>query len=119
MDKYGRLLAYVYLSDGSLFNAKLIKEGYARVIAPSHFRYYDEFHNYEQEARVAGVGIRSTKAKTLQVPSEVYGKIIGNKLSKIYHLPGQAYYDKIKEENRAYFNSEEEAIKAGYRKAKR
>jgi hypothetical protein len=47
MDKYGRLLAYVYLEDGTFFNAKLIKEGYARVIAPSHSRYYDEFHNYE------------------------------------------------------------------------
>jgi len=44
------------------FNAKLIKEGYARVIAPP-FRYYDEFHNYQQEARAAGVGIWSTKAK--------------------------------------------------------
>src|SRR3989337_1271784 len=28
MDKYGRLLAYVYLSDGSLFNAELIKRRY-------------------------------------------------------------------------------------------
>jgi len=119
MDKYGRLLAYVYLEDGTFFNAKLIKEGYARVTAPSHFRYYDEFHNYEQEARAAGVGIWSTKSKTLQVPSEVYGKIIGNKQSKIYHLPGQASYHRIEEENRVYFNSEEEAIRTGYRKAKR
>ncbi len=28
-DKYGRLLRYVYLSDGTLFNKELIKEGYA------------------------------------------------------------------------------------------
>jgi micrococcal nuclease len=35
-DKYGRLLAYVYLKDGTFFNAKLVREGYARVetIAP-------------------------------------------------------------------------------------
>ena len=119
MDKYGRLLGYVYLSDGSLFNAELIKRGYARVIAPFHFRYSDEFRNYEREAVAAGRGIWTTKVKNIQFPSEKGGKIVGSKKSKIYHLPGQAYYDKVKEENRVYFDSEEEAIRAGYRKAKR
>ena len=57
MDKYGRLSAYVYLNDGSLFNAELIKRGYARVTAPSYFRYYDEFHNYEREAVADSRGI--------------------------------------------------------------
>jgi micrococcal nuclease len=118
-DKYGRLLAYVYLSDGSLFNAELIKRGYARVIAPSYLRYYDEFHNYEREAVAGSRGIWATKLKNTEFPSEKVGKIIGNLKSKIYHLPSQANYEKIKEENRAYFDSEEEAIKAGYRKAKR
>jgi micrococcal nuclease len=118
-DDYGRLLAYVFLIDGTLFNAELIKQGYARVIAPSRFRYYEEFRNYEQEAMAAGLGIWSVKTKTLQVPSEVSGKIIGNKRSKIYHLPGQASYGRIKGENRVYFDTEDEALKAGYRKAKR
>lgn len=117
MDKYGRLLAYVHLNDGILFNAELIKRGYARVIAPFHFRYYDEFRNYEREAMADGRGIWTTKVKNTQFASEKGGKIIGSKKSKIYHLPGHAYYDKIKEENRVYFDSEEEAIKAGYRKA--
>jgi micrococcal nuclease len=119
IDKYGRLLAYVYLSDGSLFNAELIKRGYARVIAFSYFRYYDEFHNYEREAMASGRGIWTTKVKSIQFPSEKVEKIIGNRKSKIYHLPGQAYYEKVKEENRVYFDSKEEAIRAGYRKAKR
>jgi Micrococcal nuclease (thermonuclease) homologs len=117
-DNYGRLLAYVYLSDGMLFNAELIKRGYARVIAPFHFRYYDEFRNYEREAVASGKGIWTKKVKNVQFPSEKGGKIIGSKKSKIYHLPGQAYYEKVKEENRVYFDSEEEAIRAGYRKAK-
>jgi micrococcal nuclease len=119
MDKYGRLLAYVYLSDGNLFNAELIKRGYARVIAPSYFRHYDEFHNYEREAVAGSRGIWATKLKNTEFPSEKVGKIIGNLKSKKYHLPGQANYEKIKEENRVYFDSEEEAIRAGYRKAKR
>lgn len=46
------------------------------------------------------------------------GKIIGNKNSLIYHLPGGASYDKVSEANRIYFNSEADAQKAGYRKAK-
>lgn len=46
------------------------------------------------------------------------GKIIGNKNSKIYHLPGSASYNKISEANRVYFNTEADAEKAGYRKAK-
>lgn len=46
------------------------------------------------------------------------GKIIGNKNSKIYHLPGSASYNKISEENRVYFNTEADAEKVGYRKTK-
>lgn len=46
------------------------------------------------------------------------GKIIGNKKSLIYHLPGGKFYSTILEENRVYFNSEDEAKKAGYRKSK-
>ncbi|MBW1796517.1 MAG: thermonuclease family protein [Deltaproteobacteria bacterium] len=118
-DNYGRLLAYVFLLDGTLFNSELVKEGYARVIAPSRFRYYEEFRSYEQEAMAASLGIWSGKTKTLQAPSEVSGKVVGNKGSKIYHLPGQASYGQIKEENRVYFDTEEEAVRAGYRKAKR
>ena len=119
MDKYGRLSAYVYLSDGSLFNTELIKRGYARVTAPSSFRYYDEFHNYEREAVADSRGIWTTNVKNIRFPSEKVGKIIGNLKSKIYHLPGQTNYEKGKEENWVYFDTEEEAIRAGYRKAKR
>ncbi len=50
-DDYGRLLAYVFLMNGTLFNAELIKQGYARVIAPSPFHRYKEFCLYEQGAR--------------------------------------------------------------------
>jgi general secretion pathway protein D len=44
-------------------------------------------------------------------------KVIGNRDVKFYYLPGMKDYDKIKESNRVEFNSEEEAIRAGYRKA--
>lgn len=110
-DDYGRLLAYVLLLDGTYFNAELIKQGYARVIAPSPFHRYEEFRSYEREARVKGLGLWAGK--------DICKEIIGNRRSKIYRLPGDAGCGRIKEENRVYFDTEEEAIKAGYRRAKR
>lgn len=47
-------------------------------------------------------------------------EIRGNSNSKIYHCPGQAAYDQMaNSKNLVIFSSEEEAQKAGYRKAKR
>lgn len=46
-------------------------------------------------------------------------KVIGNRDSKRYHLPGMKYYDKVHAYHRVEFDSEEEAIKAGYHKAPR
>lgn len=45
--------------------------------------------------------------------------IQANKNSKIYHLPGGKYYDKIHKDNILIFKSEIEATEAGYRKSKR
>ena len=52
-DKYGRLLAYVFISNGQLFlNAEIIKQGYAEVmIIPPNLKYADYFQGLYQEAR--------------------------------------------------------------------
>lgn len=110
-DDYGRLLGYVFLPDRTLFNAELIKRGYARVIAPSPFHRYKEFRLYEKEARVAGVGLWAGK--------EFCKETLGNRRSKIYRLAGDAGCDRINEENRIHFDTEEDAIKAGYRRQKK
>ena len=49
-DKYGRSLRYVYLEDGTLINAKIIRDGYANVY-PTPISKLDEFRKYEREAR--------------------------------------------------------------------
>jgi micrococcal nuclease len=110
-DNYGRLLAYVFFIDGTLFNAEPIKQGYARVIAPSPFHRYNEFRLHEKEARIARVG--------LWVGKDICKEIVGNRSSKIYRLAGDAGCDRIKEENRIYFDTEGEATKAGYRRGKK
>ena len=50
-DRYGRLLAYVYLEDGTFLNAEIIKQGYGFAFTKYPFKYLDEFRQYEIEAR--------------------------------------------------------------------
>jgi micrococcal nuclease len=50
-DKYGRLLAYVYLMDGTFLNAEIIKQGYGHGYTRFPFKYLDQFRQYEKEAR--------------------------------------------------------------------
>jgi len=56
-DRYGRLLAYVYLPDGIFLNAEIIKEGYGFAYTRYPFKYLDEFRSYEREARESGIGL--------------------------------------------------------------
>ena len=56
-DKYGRLLAYVYLEDGTFLNAEIIKQGYGFAYTRYPFKYLDEFRQYEREARENNRGL--------------------------------------------------------------
>jgi micrococcal nuclease len=51
-------------------------------------------------------------------PGVVEGEVIGNRNSKIYHLPNCPDYNKVAERNREIFATEAAAVAAGYRKAK-
>ncbi|WP_125769800.1 hypothetical protein [Companilactobacillus furfuricola] len=57
----------------------------------------------------------SSNDDTIQGGDSQY--IIGNVNSHVYHMPGQRGYS-MKSKNAVYFSSEQEAINAGYRKAK-
>ena len=61
--------------------------------------------------------VTDTQAQAQQIPQKI--KIIGNRDSKRYHLPGMKYYDRVEAYHRVEFASEEEAIAAGYGKAPR
>lgn len=51
-DKYNRLLAYVYLYDGTFVNETVIREGYAYPLAiPPNVKYAEHFRALYQEAR--------------------------------------------------------------------
>jgi len=51
-DKYKRILAYVYLEDGTFVNARIVQEGYASLMTyPPNVKYADLFLKLYQEAR--------------------------------------------------------------------
>jgi len=50
-DQYGRLLRYVYLSDGTFVNLELVENGFATVMSiPPNLKFKDEFETAEKEA---------------------------------------------------------------------
>jgi len=57
-DQYGRLLRYVYLSDGTFVNLELVRKGFAHASAyPPDVRYQELFDEAQREARIAGIGL--------------------------------------------------------------
>ena len=70
----------------------------------------------QKEAEINNNGSSSQSQGDLYTANQ--GTIVGNRNSKIYHVPGQAGYH-MHSANAVYFNSEQDAINAGYRKAKR
>lgn len=135
-DKYGRLLRYVYLPAGKagvgevFVNKVLVQEGYAfSSTYPPDIKYQDVFLTVEKEAREASRGLWGScgfiaGVETKQTAPETDCVIKGNISSsgeKIYHLPGQRYYNKTvisKSKGERWFCSEDEAIDGGWRKAK-
>ena len=136
-DKYGRLLRYVYLKDGTFFNEFLVKEGMATPATfPPDVKYADIFIKAQQYAiaNKKGLWVLGVFSTTKPVPmtntmnkgskqymdSKGRGLIKGNinsKGDKIYHLPGGENYDNTIAEE--FFKTEEEAAAAGYRRSKK
>ncbi|MEK7558561.1 MAG: thermonuclease family protein [Patescibacteria group bacterium] len=58
IDKYGRLLAYIFLDNGTLFNKKIIEDGYAyEYTYRLPYKYQKEFKEAEALARSEGMGL--------------------------------------------------------------
>lgn len=59
-DRYGRMLAYVFLSDGTSYEQRMIAEGYGREYTfRTAYRYQKEFRAAQAEARAAQNGLWS------------------------------------------------------------
>jgi len=56
-DRFGRILAYVFLEDGTFLNTEIIKQGYGHAYTRFPFKYLDYFRRYQREAREQGRGL--------------------------------------------------------------
>lgn len=81
--------------------------------------------DWTQAARLGDTTLQSyldfleVKWRENPAPSHSKGvRVIGNRDSKRYHLPGMKYYDQVKAYHRVVFKSEQEAIQAGYHRAR-
>lgn len=62
-DRFGRLLAYVFLRDGRMVNEELVREGWAMVLTiPPNVRYAERFVRAQQDARRHRRGLWSSSA---------------------------------------------------------
>lgn len=68
-DRYGRLLRYVYLEDGTSVNAALLEGGYAQVVTyPPDVRHVDAYRDLQRAAREAGAGLWGGCAGPVSTP---------------------------------------------------
>lgn len=108
-DRYGRLLAYIY-SEKNLFNCQLVRDGYAQVYtSPPNLLHLEELLAAQREAIHSGRGLWGVR--------DFYsGRVVGNRRSFVYHRPGCTHLPSLA--NRVWFDSEKEAVLAGYHACK-
>ena len=134
-DKYGRVLGTVTL-DGKDINLEQVQRGMAWSYHYSAIRPEEPTPEElaEEQARKEKRGMwadgermppwdyrrsgHAAKAPFWKTPTTATGPIIGNRNSRIYHLPNCPDYSKVSERNRVPFKTEAEAQAAGYRKAR-
>lgn len=95
-DKYNRLLAYVYLEDGTFLNAELVKEGYAKGSTyPPNVKYTDLFTKLQKEARENNRGLWAPEKERITTPQKsiLTGEetVYVTKTGKKYHRAGCRY----------------------------
>ncbi len=135
LDKYNRLLRYVFLEDGTNINLLMIKEGYAYEYTYNlPYKYQTEFKNAQKQAEANKAGLwspnacnedatKSASTNAIETSNANSCTIKGNISSskeKIFHMIGCGSYNKtVIDESRGekWFCSEKEAIDAGWRKA--
>ncbi|EAP97781.1 micrococcal nuclease-like protein [Janibacter sp. HTCC2649] len=136
-DRYGRLLRHVSTTDGQLVAQVLIEGGFARELTyDGAYEHRDAYQAAEKRAKAKRLGIWSATCAaplappapraTSAVPQKPSGGCVikGNINSegvKIYHVPGGGSYDQTvitESKGERWFCSEQDALDAGWRKAR-
>jgi micrococcal nuclease len=111
-DRYGRLLAYVFVRDAKgkriFVNAELVRNGFARVYTkPPNVRYADLFIRLQEEAREKRKGLWS-----VYKPSR--SPVIANLRTKVFHCPTCPAVRQISPKNRLRLPNAEIALERGF-----
>ena len=108
-DHYGRLLAYLFLPDGTFVNAELVRQGLARVYfhAPNE-RFREPLLAAQKEALEANRGVWQ---KLLKQDEPYY---LGNRNTLRLHRPGCPLAAKMAPANRVRLESLKDAYLQGY-----
>jgi micrococcal nuclease len=113
-DHYGRLLAYVFLEDGTFVNGELVQQGYAHLIRrQSQVRYWERLLNLQRQALKEKKGIWSL---AVTKPEKHY---LGNKRTWVFHRPNCLFGLKTAERNRVFFENRYEALYQGFSPGRR
>lgn len=113
-DRYGRLLAYIFLLDGTFINKEMIEKGYAYALPRKpNVKYHTMLLQTQRDAMSAKQGMwRNWNDKE----GEEY---LGNERSKRFHLKTCPYGKRIKKRNRVFFTRKWDAFWSGFAPCKR
>lgn len=148
-DRYDRLLVYLWIDDTTLFNHKIIADGYAfEYTYQIPYQYQTLFKEAQQDARTNQYGLwspstcngdpdaPSTASAPLQLPTATVaptatmtadaqafpcqvGQIKANPNSGVYHVPTGQGYAQTRNDRVICFDDEDAAKQAGFRKSSR
>jgi len=113
-DRYGRLLAYIFLIDGTFINKEMIEKGYAYALPRKpNVKYHTMLLQTQRDAMSAKQGMwRNWKEKE----GEEY---LGSERSKRFHLKTCPYGKRIKKRSRVFFTRKWDAFWSGFAPCKR
>ncbi len=113
-DRFGRILAYVFLPEGIFVQEALVSKGLAFVCyLPPNIKYYEPLLRAQREALRAGRGLW----KGDFFFGEPY--YVGNRRSRRFHRPSCPFGRRISRGNRIVFKSMKKAFHEGFCPCKR
>ena len=113
-DHYGRLLASVFLADGTFVNGELVRQGYAHLVRKQpKLPYWKRLLELQRQALKEKKGMWSLPVVK---PEKFY---IGNKRSWIFHRPHCQFGRKTAAGNRVRFINRYEALYQGFSPGRR
>jgi len=112
-DSHGRRLGYLFLPNGEMMNAVLIRRGLAHVMSiRPNLKYRDLLVECQRKAMTEGIGIWRSLSKTLE-------NRVGNRDTYRFHRPDCPFAKSISKTHRIGFRSCFEAFWEGYAPCRR